>query len=66
MTVRVQMRPLELASGPTESVDFPQAASYFIHEDSTLELLNEDGDVIGHVHCGRWDVVRMVNEAAAS
>lgn len=56
--VRVRLRPLELTVS-VEHIEFPEADTYFIHEDNTLELIDEEGTSVAHVHGGRWDVVEL-------
>lgn len=59
--IRVKMRPLELAELAGDGwLEFARADDFHIHQDSTLELLDEAGETIAFVHCARWDVVESV------
>lgn len=62
MGVKVRLHPPELTMG-AEWECFPEATSYRILEDNTIELREKTTEgklrVIGHVHKERWDSVRI-------
>lgn len=58
MGVRVRLRPLELSSD-REDIDFEAGEDWFIHDDHTLEIRDDQQVAIAFVHKDRWDVVQV-------